>query len=227
MQRTSFLLPLAFVALLLCGSAAATQATPQALAPALAPGSFPLLEGTRLGQPVSFERAASLPENPPVLTQCFPLLTGPDTMLAWLSAAAVADGTVFVRRCIEGADRSDGSAGRVPRGGEALEWEEVVLESQGAALVTRPLALPDWSFFSNPSFCGQAVAYWAMRGTDLLVQVYDLRDRRVLGSQSRGEIYLVADESDALEAPVWAVGCGRVSFAASRLGSRVVVISLE
>jgi hypothetical protein len=194
---------------------------------ALEPGPFLLLEGTRLGGSGLFERPSTLPENPPVVIRCFPLFAGPDALLAWLSAAVMSDGAVFVRRCIEDADPREGLEAGIRCGGEVLEWEKATLLGDEPALATRQLALPDWSFFSNPSFCGSSVAYWGMRGTELLVQVYDLGERRVVASRPQGEIYLVADEFDALEAPVWVADCTRVSSAARRLGSRVVEIELQ
>jgi hypothetical protein len=206
--------------------AAAAQSSSAAID--LVQGPFAPLSGTTLDGPERFERPSALPENPPVSTTCFPLMAqGDQQVLAWLSAAASADGRVFVRRCVDGDVPPDPRVAGVRRGGEALEWEEATLALGADGLRVTSLALPDWSFFSNPSFCQSAVAYWSMRGTDLFAQVYDLTERRVLESRPRGVVYLVSDESDALEAPVWEANCSRVAFAARRLGSRVVVISLD
>jgi hypothetical protein len=176
---------------------------------------------------VVFERPSVLPENPPVPARCVPLRASSGTFLGWLAAAATVGGQVYVRRCVGGAEPDGGLAPGARAGGEALEWERAALVPGGEALATTPLGLPDWSFFSSPAFCGTAVAYWAMRGTDLFVQVYDLEARAVLASRPRGAIYLSADEADALEAPGWEEDCRRVSFAARRLGSRVVTVDLE
>jgi len=193
----------------------------------LAAGPFGPLAGTELGEPAVFERPSVLPENPPVPTRCVPLRTAGGSDLGWLAAASVAGGQLYVRRCVVGAEPDGGLAPGARAGGEALEWERATLAPDGAALVTTPLGLPDWSFFSSPAFCDSLVAYWAMRGTDLFVQVYDLDQARTRASRPRGAIYLSADEADALEPPSWDAGCRRASFAASRLGSRVVVLELE
>jgi hypothetical protein len=191
----------------------------------LAPGGFPPLPGTRLGAPETFLQASVLPEIPPVSTRCVPLIDEAGDALAWLSAAAQAGDRLLVRRCVDGPAPADGLPAGARRGGAAREWEAVERVDGGGLSVT-PLRLPDWSFFSNPAFCGARAAYWAFRGEELYVQVYDLDAARVLASARRGVLQVVADETDTLDAPVWRADCTEAVFRAARLGRREVVIAI-
>ena len=204
----------------------ALAAAPAQAQQPLVPGPFPSLEGTRLGEAEVFMRAPVLPESPPARTRCAPLLDEGGAVLAWLSAADAAGGRVFVRRCVDGPAPEDGLPAGVRRGGEADEWETAARDGAGG-LVTTPLGLPDSTFYSNPAFCGARVAYWAFRGDELRAQVYDLDAGAVLASDARGAIYLVADESTALDAPVWDAACGEAVFRAARLGRRAVILTLD
>jgi hypothetical protein len=216
-------LPIPFLVLF---AGLATLAVPAAgQAPELQPGPGPLA-GTRIGEPEIFMQASAemADEVPPIETRCFPWLDAGGEVLAWVTSATEVGGRALVRQCVDGPAPRTGLPGGVRRGGAAFEWETAALGAGG--LVTAPLGLPDWSFFSNPAFCGSRVAYWAVQDGVLASQVYDLEARRVLVSQMRGRIDLRADAADTLDAPRWRADCAETRFRAARLGSRELVIAI-
>lgn len=83
-------------------------------------------------------------------------------------------------------------------------------------VVLKPLALPGYSAYSNPNYCGSRIAYWASREKGESSQwealVVELNDQAVLASKRMGFKYLESDDHGVLPPPAWTKNCEAATF---------------
>jgi len=180
----------------------------------LAEGPFAALAGAALGAPRTFE-------NDIDSTECFPVRAS-GRVLAWIHRAHRAASRLFVEPCEPYATTAIVSRGAT-YGGASQWWFEATLAGPASEpqLALRRLDLPGWNWLSNPSFCGERIAFWAFGREDgdaypeLRVRVADVTTGRVLAASSLGRAMIETDNRSCLARPVWNAGCRSVVFDAT------------
>lgn len=72
--------------------------------------------------------------------------------------------------------------------------------------------IPGLGYFSSPSICGSAIAYWHLADDGLTTVVFDVARHSVVDRQSAGPILLETDYRYILPAPEWDRHCRSVRF---------------
>lgn len=72
--------------------------------------------------------------------------------------------------------------------------------------------IPGLGYFSNPSICGAAIAYWQLADDGLSTIVFDVARQSVVDRQAAGPILLETDYRYVLPAPEWDRRCRSVRF---------------
>ena len=184
----------------------------------LAPGRFPQIAGSELGQSIAFENEIDL-------HSCFPLLME-GQIVAWIHRAHAASRRVLVQRCVE-YDPSIVQTGGNRHGGVRDLWDRVVIGRAGHRLQFVAVTPNGWELFANPSFCGHLVAYWGTPQNILAPSIYDITSGRLVASRSLGRVELETDDESFLPPPAWDASCVKAAFDGTRAGKARIELPIN
>jgi hypothetical protein len=174
--------------------------------PGLASGAFPPIKDAQLGAPIKFENEIDIAE-------CFPIIVS-DVVVGWIANAHAAEGELLISRCVE----YDPSIKQTPgnrHGGTLEKWERVRMSADRRALVGTPLPATEWSFLSNPRFCGKLVAYWGLQENGrLTARILDVLSGKEIASLPVGTARPESDAKGIFARPQWDKDCSKASFTA-------------
>lgn len=197
--------------------ATSTAIVPEDHEASLKPGIFPYASSAILGTPVKFDNEIDT-------HNCFPLLVSEQT-ITWLYRAYSADGELLVQRCVEYQSQPTQTTG-MKTGGVNERWDRALPGTDAAQWRFTPIEAPDWGTFANPGFCGRFVAYWGFQGQNVVAYAYDLKSRRIAGSQSLGVSNLETDNSAVMPQPKWNESCSSASFDPQPIGKAVFQLQM-
>ncbi len=182
---------------------------------ALGAGPFMAVRGAELGPAVSFSNEVDTHE-------CHELSVD-GQHVAWLHRAYSTGGEIFVQRCQE-SDPAPATEPNVRQGGIEVVWERLRWTSRSNRVEFEPLEVPDWSFVSNPVFCGAHVAYWGWRSGHLVPSIYDLGAAHRTATHDLGTVDVGTDDASFFPAPVWARTCAEARFDAGVVGAGTITL---
>jgi hypothetical protein len=188
------------------------------IADELKTGSFMSIPEAVLGEPVSFENMIDEHE-------CYPLFMK-NQLIGWIHTAYKAGTRIIVTKCSE--EQSPYakfiSPGAICGGLEDDLFELIKRDSQWFLM---RVSIPDFNYFSNPSFCGTKIAYWGKVGSVYSASIYDLKTNKLVGKKILGKYELETDDRYYLQPPIWKSDCRSVQFSAIPDIKKEVIINLK
>lgn len=161
-----------------------------------------------LGDPVMFRNDISG-------TMCRPLIVEPGSQI-WVAYFQALNVRLVFRKCEMEAGAElwfdDGINMRSIRGYPSWDWYQLREGDEYPSQIAAPLL----NGSSNPSFCGNYMAYWAS-GPDQekLAMLHDLGRRELIDEVSVGKV-IIASDFLMLKRPVWDEQCVSVRYADER-----------
>lgn len=188
------------------------------IADELKTGSFMSIPEAVLGEPVPFENMIDEHE-------CYPLFIK-NQLIGWIHTAHKAGARVIVTKCFESQSPYAKfiSPGALCGGLEDDLFELIKKDSQWFLV---RVSIPDFNYFSNPSFCGTKIAYWGRVGSVYSASVYDLKINKLIEKKILGESEAETDNRYHLPPPIWKPDCRSVQFSATPDIKKEVDINLK
>jgi hypothetical protein len=179
-----------------------------------------LLVTTRAGADDRFQLGPSKWfENMVMCFECRPLEIG-DRFVAWVHEPVVSGNRIVFRECYEEKDASSFTSGDLKEG-----WYWIDLN---APPEIKTLVLSRLDDFSQPSFCGEIVAYWGRNlENDVWLIVARVADGKILKEKPLGKVFLETDYFGYLNRAKWEIGCRRATFFHEEFLQEPVVFDLE
>jgi hypothetical protein len=155
--------------------------------------------------------------------------------IGWIDDAHRAGDTVVVSKC---AEEENVANNNVPLGSLYGGKEEGLYKLVNeASWSLEEVNVPEFNYFSNPSFCNSWIAYWGIKKDKSMVSVnydktiasalaYNLKTLELV-KESIGHFSLETDFSAYLQSPIWGEDCKEVDFYSPEQMEKPVKVKVE